>query len=77
MSLFLHSKNETFSLLVEHVKQLDRISKDSVKIIRSDYGTEFKNSKMVEFCKLNGIKQEFSTPGSHSAYNVIAQYINL
>ena len=61
---FLHSKDETSSLLIEHVKQLDKISKDAVKIIRSDNGTEFKNSKIEELCKANGIKQEFSAPGT-------------
>ncbi|XP_063948067.1 uncharacterized protein LOC135152165 [Daucus carota subsp. sativus] len=68
---FLHSKDETSSLLIEHVKQLDKISKDAVKIIRSDNGTEFKNSKMEEFCKANGIKQEFSTPGTPQQNGVV------
>ncbi|GJV78971.1 putative ribonuclease H-like domain-containing protein, partial [Tanacetum coccineum] len=31
-----------------------------VKIIRSDNGTEFKNSDMLEFCGKKGIKQEYS-----------------
>ncbi|KAL8147779.1 hypothetical protein AgCh_005195 [Apium graveolens] len=43
-------------------EQLDKLVKDSVKIIRSDNGTEFKNSIMEEFCKEHGIKQEFSAP---------------
>ncbi|XP_063948076.1 uncharacterized protein LOC135152172 [Daucus carota subsp. sativus] len=68
---FLHSKDETSSLLVEHVKQLDKISKDAVKIIRSDNGTEFKNSKMEEFCKINGIKKEFSVPGTPQQNGVV------
>jgi len=68
---FLHSKDETSSLLVEHVKQLDKISKDSVKIIRSDYGTEFKNSKMEESFKTNGIKQEFSAHGTPQQNGVV------
>ncbi|GKB54535.1 putative ribonuclease H-like domain-containing protein [Tanacetum coccineum] len=30
-----------------------------VKVIRSDNGTEFKNSIMNQFCEMNGIKREF------------------
>ncbi|KAL8095676.1 hypothetical protein AgCh_036896 [Apium graveolens] len=59
---FLHTKSETASVLIDHVKQLDKLVKDSVKIIRSDNGTEFKNLIMEEFCKDHGIKQEFSAP---------------
>ncbi|KAL8134633.1 hypothetical protein AgCh_009598 [Apium graveolens] len=53
---FLHKKNETASTLTDHVRQLDKLIKDFIKIIRSDNGTEFKNSIMEEFCKEHGIK---------------------
>nr|GFC13927.1 putative ribonuclease H-like domain-containing protein [Tanacetum cinerariifolium] len=33
-----------------------------VKVIRSDNGTEFKNSNLNQFCRLKGIKKEFSIP---------------
>nr|GEW95874.1 hypothetical protein [Tanacetum cinerariifolium] len=33
-----------------------------VKVIRSDNGTEFKNSDLNQFCGLKGIKREFSVP---------------
>nr|GEV17657.1 putative ribonuclease H-like domain-containing protein [Tanacetum cinerariifolium] len=33
-----------------------------VKVIRSDNGTEFKNSGLNQFCGLQGIKREFSVP---------------
>ncbi|KAL8124254.1 hypothetical protein AgCh_012047 [Apium graveolens] len=59
---FLHTKSATASILTDHVKQLDKLVKDSVKFIRSDNGTEFKNLIMEEFCKDHGIKQEFSAP---------------
>ncbi|KAL8124307.1 hypothetical protein AgCh_012093 [Apium graveolens] len=61
---FLHTKSETASILINHVKQLDKLVKDSVNIIRSDNGTEFKNLIMEEFCKDHGIKQEFFAPGT-------------
>nr|GFB79717.1 putative ribonuclease H-like domain-containing protein [Tanacetum cinerariifolium] len=33
-----------------------------VKVIRSDNGTEFKNSDLNQFCGLKGIKKKFSVP---------------
>ncbi|KAL8146548.1 hypothetical protein AgCh_004323 [Apium graveolens] len=68
---FLHTKNETASILIDHVKQLDKMVKDSVKILRSDNGTEFKNLIMEEFCKNHGIKQEFSAPGTPQQNGVV------
>ena len=68
---FLHTKSETASILIDHVKQLDKMVKDSVKILRSDNGTEFKNLIMEEFCKNHGIKQEFSDPGTPQQNGVV------
>ncbi|KAL8125961.1 hypothetical protein AgCh_013308 [Apium graveolens] len=68
---FLHTKSETASILIDHVKQLDKLVKDSVKIIRSDNGTEFKNMIMEEFYKDHGIKKEFSTPGTPHQNGVV------
>ncbi|KAL8092061.1 hypothetical protein AgCh_034371 [Apium graveolens] len=53
---FLHTKDETLSILLDHVRELEKGSTYKVKIIRSDNGTEFKNSSIEEFCKLEGIK---------------------
>ena len=61
---FMHTKDESPSILLDHVRELEKGSTYKVKIIRSDNGTEFKNSSMEEFCKLKGIKQEFSAPGT-------------
>ncbi|KAL8091492.1 hypothetical protein AgCh_033925 [Apium graveolens] len=68
---FLHKKTETTSTLTDHVKQLDKLIKDFVKIIRSDNGTEFKNSIMEEFCKDHGIKQEFYVPETPQQNGVV------
>ena len=68
---FLAGKNETTSILTEHVKQLDRESEHKVKIIRSDNGTEFKNGLMEEFCKDKGVRQEFSAPGTPQQNGVV------
>ncbi|MGI4673507.1 integrase catalytic domain-containing protein, partial [Klebsiella pneumoniae] len=61
---FLFKKDETAGLLINHVNLLDKQSEDKVKILRSDNGTEFKNSTMEEFYKLIGIEQQFSAPGT-------------
>ncbi|KAL8088633.1 hypothetical protein AgCh_038420 [Apium graveolens] len=68
---FLHTQSETASILIDHVKHLDKLVKDSVKILRSDNGTEFKNLIMEEFCKNHGIKQEFSAPGTPQQNGVV------
>ena len=42
-----------------------------MKILRSDNGTEFKNSKMEEFCKYKGIQQQFSASGTPQQNGVV------
>ena len=37
---FLHKKNETSAILLEHIRQLERGSKHTVKILTSDNGTK-------------------------------------
>ncbi|KAL8091680.1 hypothetical protein AgCh_034080 [Apium graveolens] len=68
---FLHTKDETPSILLDHVRELEKGSTYKVKIIRSDNGTEFGNSSMEEFCKLKRIKQEFSAPGTPKKNGVV------
>ena len=59
-TFFLHSKDEASQLIIGHIKVVDNGSKWNVKKIRSDNGTEFKNSTMKEFCNEKGITQTFS-----------------
>lgn len=62
---FLKDKSETFSsfstlskrLLVEKQQENYQIAK-----IRSDNGTEFKNSKFAKYCRDHGVFHEFSAP---------------
>ncbi|KAL8134728.1 hypothetical protein AgCh_009662 [Apium graveolens] len=68
---FLHTKDESPSILLDHVRELEKGSTYNVKIIRNDTRTEFKNSTMEEFCKYKGIKQEFSTPRTPQQNGVI------
>ena len=57
---FLHSKDEASQLIINHIKNVETGSKWKVATIRSDNGTEFKNSSMREFCESKGISQTFS-----------------
>ena len=57
---FLQSKNEAAQEIIDQIKTLDRGSENKVTILRSDNGTEFRNSTLGDFCKELGISQQFS-----------------
>nr|GFC37292.1 putative ribonuclease H-like domain-containing protein [Tanacetum cinerariifolium] len=59
---FLASKDETPSVLKTLIIDLENLLSLTVKIIRCDNGTEFKNADLNQFCGLKGIKREFSVP---------------
>ena len=67
---FLHRKDETPAILLDHVRLIET-DEFKVKILRSDNGTEFKNSSMEEFCKYKGISQQFSAPGTPQQNGVV------
>nr|GEW05283.1 ribonuclease H-like domain-containing protein [Tanacetum cinerariifolium] len=59
---FLATKDETSPILKTFITGLENQLSLRVKIIRSDNGTEFKNSNLNQFCGLKGIKREFNVP---------------
>ncbi|KAI3774008.1 hypothetical protein L1987_48550 [Smallanthus sonchifolius] len=59
---FLASKAETTELVQFLILGLENLFKQKVRRIRSDNGSEFKNSKMGLFCLQKGIHHEFSAP---------------
>lgn len=61
---FLFSKDETPQLIIDFIKQVERDLKDNLKFraIRSDNGTEFRNSTMNGFCTEQRITRQFSAP---------------
>nr|GEZ38413.1 hypothetical protein [Tanacetum cinerariifolium] len=61
---FLTTKDETSSILKNLVNGLENQLSLKVKVIRSNNGTEFKNSDLNQFCEIKGIKREFSVPGT-------------
>nr|GEV68041.1 retrovirus-related Pol polyprotein from transposon TNT 1-94 [Tanacetum cinerariifolium] len=59
---FLATKDETSPILKTFLTGLENQLSLKVKVIKSDNGTEFKNSDLNQFCGLKGIKREISVP---------------
>ncbi|GKC53406.1 putative ribonuclease H-like domain-containing protein [Tanacetum coccineum] len=57
---FLATKDETSGILKTFITSIENQINHKVKFIRCDNGTEFKNNDMNQFCRLKGIKREFS-----------------
>nr|GEX84395.1 uncharacterized mitochondrial protein AtMg00810-like [Tanacetum cinerariifolium] len=57
---FLATKDETSPILKTFTTGLENQLSLNVKVIRSDNGTEFKNNDLNQFCRMKGIKREFS-----------------
>ena len=70
-TFFLHSKDEASQLIINHIKAVDNDFRWNVKRIRSDNGTEFKNSIMKEFCSEKGITHTFSAPRTPQQNGVV------
>ncbi|GJS31264.1 putative ribonuclease H-like domain-containing protein [Tanacetum coccineum] len=56
----LATKDETSGILKTFTTEIENQLDYKVKVIRSDNGTEFKNSVMNQLCEMKGIKREFS-----------------
>nr|GEZ12316.1 putative ribonuclease H-like domain-containing protein [Tanacetum cinerariifolium] len=59
---FLATKDETSPILKTFITSLENQLSLKMKVIKSDYGTEFNNSDLNQFCGLKGIKREFIVP---------------
>ncbi|GJU16527.1 putative ribonuclease H-like domain-containing protein [Tanacetum coccineum] len=57
---FLATKDETSGILKTFITEIENQLDYKVKVIKSDNGTEFKNSVMNQFYEMKGIKREFS-----------------
>ena len=69
--LFFHSKDETPQMVIDHVKSIELDSKCPARAIRSDNGTEFKNTILNDFCADKGIKRQYSTPRTPQQNGVV------
>jgi transposase InsO family protein len=59
---FLHDKSETQEVLKKFLRRVHNEFDAKVKMIRSDNGTELKNTQVEDFLDEEGIKHEFSAP---------------
>ncbi|GKC18840.1 putative ribonuclease H-like domain-containing protein [Tanacetum coccineum] len=57
---FLATKDETSGILKTFITEIGNQLDHKVKVIKSDNGTEFKNSVMNQFCEMKGTKRELS-----------------
>jgi hypothetical protein len=58
---FLRSKSDTPDEIISFVKKMETLNNLIVRSIRSDHGTEFKNSTLDQFFEEKGISQNFSS----------------
>ncbi|KAJ9556409.1 hypothetical protein OSB04_011023 [Centaurea solstitialis] len=58
---FLRAKSETPQLIIAFILRMAKYDQIIVRSIRSDHGTEFKNSVLDEFLVNKGISQNFSS----------------
>ena len=61
---FLHDKGETHGVLKKFLRRAQNEFNLRIKNIRSDNGSEFKNTNVEEYLDEEGIKHEFSAPYS-------------
>ncbi|GKC64873.1 ribonuclease H-like domain-containing protein, partial [Tanacetum coccineum] len=57
---FLATKDETSDILKSFITRIENLVDHKVKVIKCDNGTEFKNTEMNQFCKMNGILRQYS-----------------
>jgi transposase InsO family protein len=58
---FLHDKADTYDIFKKFLTRAENEFELKVKKVRSDNGSEFKNTRVEEWCDEKGIKHEFST----------------
>nr|GEX88000.1 retrovirus-related Pol polyprotein from transposon TNT 1-94 [Tanacetum cinerariifolium] len=59
---FLKKKSQAPETIMSFIKRVENQNDIKVKQLRTDNGTEFRNSTLVNFCNEKGISQNFSSP---------------
>ncbi|MBW0493093.1 hypothetical protein O181_032808 [Austropuccinia psidii MF-1] len=65
VSIPILDKSEAKSKLQHWITQFINVTDNTVKVIRTDNGSEFKNNTFGEFLKTKGIVHEFAMPYKH------------
>nr|KAJ0205508.1 hypothetical protein LSAT_V11C500231720 [Lactuca sativa] len=60
--VFLKKKSHVAQEIISLIRKNETLTGLKVKQLRSDHGTEFRNSTLEEFCDHKGIRQNFSAP---------------
>jgi transposase InsO family protein len=68
---FLHDKSEIQEVLKKFLKRAQNEFDAKVKKIRSDNGSEFKNTQVEDYPDQEGIKHEFLTPYTQQQNGVV------
>lgn len=71
----LKNKTEVFQCFQQFNSLIKNQTNSSIKCLRSDNGTEFKNSAFTSYCKSNGIIQQFSNVNTPQQ-NGVAERMN-
>nr|GEV72596.1 putative ribonuclease H-like domain-containing protein [Tanacetum cinerariifolium] len=69
------TKDETSDILKNFIKEIENLVDNKAKIIRCDNGIEFKNKVMDDFCRVKGIKREYSVARTPQ-HNRVAERMN-
>ncbi|GJV18092.1 retrovirus-related pol polyprotein from transposon TNT 1-94 [Tanacetum coccineum] len=59
---FLKKKSQAPEIIMSFIKRVENQNDIKVKQLRTDNGTEFRNSILINFCDEKGISQNFSSP---------------
>ena len=60
LGLFLRKKSQAADEIISFINQNEVLYSLKVRQLRSDHGTEFRNSTLEDFCDSKGITQNFS-----------------
>ena len=61
-TLFLASKDETFEKFIAFLKKVEKRVGHSLVYLRTDHGTEFENSRFIDYCNEHGVDHNFCAP---------------
>ena len=68
---FLRTKDETPEVIIKFIKQLQVLLNKTVRIIRTDNGTEFVNQQLTQFYESMGITHQKSVPRTPQQNGVV------
>ena len=59
---FIRKKSDVFEYFKEFKSMVEKQTGNYIKILKSDQGGEFKSREFNQYCKSNGIQQQFTVP---------------